>query len=88
MLTLIAVAVIAFLLGVSVGRGSAASTTRTVEFREMPKFDELPAEIRAAIAGGRRVEAIRLVRKHTGVDLRAAKLAVDGYAQSLPPVAG
>lgn len=85
MLTLLIVAAIAFLFGVSVGRASSGTRTSTVVWQEMPEFDALPAEVRDAIASGRRVEAIRLLRKHAKVDLRAAKLAVDDYAAGRSP---
>jgi hypothetical protein len=37
-------------------------------------------EIRAAIEGGHKIEAIRLVRERTGLDLKGAKDLVDSQA--------
>jgi ribosomal protein L7/L12 len=42
-------------------------------------------EVRATIAGGHKIEAIRLVRGRYGLDLKGAKDVVDGVsAQALP----
>jgi hypothetical protein len=39
-------------------------------------------EIRAAIAGGRKIEAIKLVRRRSGLDLKAAKDLVEQQTAS------
>lgn len=40
-------------------------------------LDELPPDVIAAVMAGRRVEAIKLLREETGLDLREAKRIVD-----------
>ena len=42
--------------------------------------DPLPPDVIAALQRGERIDAIRLLRKHRGIDLKTAKLAVDEYA--------
>lgn len=37
----------------------------------------MPADVTAAIAAGRKIEAIRLYRQHAGCDLKTAKEAVE-----------
>lgn len=39
--------------------------------------DELEAQIRALLGAGRKIEAIKLYREHTGADLKSAKDAVE-----------
>lgn len=48
---------------------------------------ELPAAARAALAGGRVIEAIKIVRTERGLGLKAAKALVDGHvARSGTPI--
>ena len=42
----------------------------------------LPPEVAALVKQGHQLEAIKLLRKQSGLDLKAAKEAVDRYAQS------
>ena len=44
----------------------------------------LPAAAVAALHEGRKIDAIRIVRQERGVDLKAAKDAVDAYIDSQP----
>lgn len=49
---------------------------------------ELPAEVRAALDGGHKIEAIRLLRAATGIGLKEAKDRVDAAgaeAGAVPP---
>ena len=45
--------------------------------RNLPDNAEIPPEVLAAISSGNKVEAIRLVREHTGLGLGQAKRIVD-----------
>jgi hypothetical protein len=38
---------------------------------------DLPADVTAALTAGRKIEAIRLYRRHAGCDLKQAKQAVE-----------
>lgn len=40
-------------------------------------LDELPPDVIAAVEAGRTVEAVKLLREHTGLGLRDAKRVVD-----------
>ena len=40
-------------------------------------MNDMPADVTAAIAAGRKIEAIKLYRKHAGCDLKQAKEAVE-----------
>ncbi len=42
-----------------------------------------PPEVTAAIAAGRKIEAIRLYRQHAGCDLKTAKEAVERVEQTV-----
>ncbi len=44
---------------------------------EQPLSDEQWAQIKAALNGGRKIEAIKLYREATGVGLKEAKDAID-----------
>lgn len=44
----------------------------------------LPPAAIEAIRDGRKIEAINIVREHTGLDLTEAKALVDAAAQSFP----
>ena len=44
----------------------------------------LPVAAIAALHEGRKIEAIRIVRRERGVDLKDAKQAVDAYLRSQP----
>ncbi|MBI3621774.1 MAG: ribosomal protein L7/L12 [Nitrospirae bacterium] len=46
--------------------------------------DDLPAEAAAAIEAGRKIEAIKIVRKAKGLDLKDAKDLVDRYVEARP----
>ena len=46
---------------------------------------ELPANVRAALARGDKIEAIKLLRQATGLGLAEAKHALDAHAQGLQP---
>jgi hypothetical protein len=48
----------------------------------------LPAEAIAALARGRKIEAIRIVRKTHGVDLKTAKERVEAHALDHSGAAG
>lgn len=46
----------------------------------------LPEDVRAALAGGRKIDAIRLLRKRTGLNLAQAKAAVEaGFLPDASP---
>lgn len=47
--------------------------------------DELPPEVIRAIEGGRKIEAIKLLRESTGLGLANAKVLVDKAARRLGP---
>jgi hypothetical protein len=47
----------------------------------------LPPEAIAALSGGKKIEAIKIVRQEWGVDLKDAKDAVDAYVKSQPTLA-
>lgn len=47
---------------------------------------ELPKDVVAAIRENRKVEAIQLLREHTGVDLAEAKRLVDMHAAKNPNI--
>ena len=46
-------------------------------------MEELPTDAVLALQRGRMIEAIKIVRARTGVDLKSAKDAVDRYADRL-----
>ena len=46
--------------------------------------DEFPAEVLEAIKANRKIEAIKQLRKATGLDLKDAKEAVDNYMDANP----
>jgi ribosomal protein L7/L12 len=46
----------------------------------------LPPDVVDAMQRGRKIEAIRLLRAHTGMGLKAAKEAVEASAGSFPPL--
>ncbi len=48
---------------------------------------ELPADVHAALAHGRKIEAIKRLRKLKNVDLKTAKQEVDGYLRAHPELA-
>jgi ribosomal protein L7/L12 len=50
-----------------------------------PYVADLEQDARALVQGGRQIEAIRLVRKHTGVGLVEARDYVRALEQSAPP---
>ena len=50
--------------------------------------DDLSDEIIAALLGGRKIEAIKLLRKERGMDLKAAKEAVEAWLKSHTDNAG
>lgn len=45
----------------------------------------LPAEVVAAIAAGKKIEAVRLLRDKTGISLAAAKQAVEAHDLTIAP---
>jgi len=45
---------------------------------------ELPADVHAALARGRKIEAIKRLRELKNVDLKTAKQEVDGYLGAHP----
>jgi ribosomal protein L7/L12 len=47
--------------------------------------DELPEDVRAALARGQKIEAIRLLRDHTGLGMKDARDRVDAHE---PPPTG
>ncbi len=55
--------------------GMPPSSSTPVERPELPP--EALAEVRAALAAGNKIEAIKLYREHTGLGLKEAKDAVD-----------
>ncbi len=48
---------------------------------------ELPEEVVAEIEANRKVTAIKLLRKDTGIGLKEAKELVDAHIEQNPPVA-
>lgn len=55
---------------------------------KLPDTGEIPAEVLVAISAGDRIEAIRLVREHTGLGLGPSKRIVDALEKrqsSTPP---
>lgn len=48
---------------------------------------ELPEDVVAAIEGGRKIEAIKLLREQWNLDLKSAKVAVESYAAGRPGAA-
>ncbi|CAA2106260.1 hypothetical protein [Variovorax paradoxus] len=46
-------------------------------------MEELPPDAVRALQGGRLIEAIKIVRDRTGMDLKSAKEAVDRYAERM-----
>ncbi|MFI6793198.1 hypothetical protein ACIBG4_38315 [Nonomuraea sp. NPDC050383] len=73
-LALLAVAIIVF--------AAARAARRPVE--PAPGPQEVDARIRHLAAAGKQIEAIKVLRTHTGMSLRDAKLAVDGLAHGRP----
>jgi len=51
-----------------------------------PPERSLPAAAISALANGNKIEAIKIVRKEWGTDLKDSKDAVDAYAKSHPEV--
>ena len=49
---------------------------------QLPDPDEIPPEVLAAINSGNKVQAIRLVRRHTGLALGPAKRIVDALEKT------
>lgn len=55
----------------------------------MTKGDtELPPMVVDALTRGRKIEAIKLLRKARGIGLKEAKEALDAYSPNEPPVSG
>jgi hypothetical protein len=56
-----------------------------------PEYSDLPAEVIVAAQAGRKLDAIRILREHTGMGLADAKAVVDGLEKEpgseLPPLA-
>jgi ribosomal protein L7/L12 len=71
----------ALALGFALGRGSGRSAAqREALMRAAPPpkpSPEVLAEVRALLAAGSKIEAIKLLREATGMDLKAAKEAVE-----------
>lgn len=84
-LALVLTAFAAFVLGYAAGKAGSGRSTSTTVWREMPKLGDLPAGAREAIAAGRTIEAIRLIRRHAKVDLKTAKQSLEGYRRELAP---
>ena len=51
---------------------------------EIDADPELPEEVITAIRAKRKIEAIKLLREHWGLDLKEAKQAVDAYERRHP----
>lgn len=51
---------------------------------EMIAEPELPADVRRALEAGRKLDAIRLLRKQRGLGLGQAKSEVEAYARANP----
>jgi hypothetical protein len=53
-----------------------------------PEYPDLPTEVILAVQSGRKLDAIRILREHTGMGLTDAKLLVDRlseeYGSELP----
>ncbi len=47
----------------------------------------LPADVHAALAQGRKIEAIKRLRELRNTDLKTAKQEVDGYLEAHPELA-
>jgi len=74
----------AFVIGVGVGRflsGRAPTAARPPV--ALPA--EVPPAVVAALAAGKKVEAIRAYREATGADLRTAKEICDALERAPPP---
>lgn len=81
----IAVAAAAFLVGRASGSGRADDLTDLFSRppgqarADLPETDaELAAQVRALLADGNKIEAIKLVRETTGAGLKEAKDFVEG----------
>jgi Ribosomal protein L7/L12 C-terminal domain len=48
---------------------------------------ELPPAATAALAGGNKIEAIKIVREEWGLGLKEAKDAVEGFVKTRPDIA-
>src|SRR4051812_47952712 len=68
-------------------RGRGATPTIATGRRELPGDPGLWREIEAELRASRKIQAIKLLREHTGLGLREAKDAVDEFAQTGRPPA-
>lgn len=65
----------ALVIGFCIGRRTAAATTPPAPVPP-PPADKLQ-EIRQVLAGGKKIQAIKMYREHTGAGLKEAKDAVE-----------
>jgi ribosomal protein L7/L12 len=68
------------LLGLLSRRGERGEATFRTAGRSAPK---LPVDIDGLLRAGRKIEAIKLYRTQHGVDLKAAKDAIDARSREL-----
>ncbi len=61
-------------------RDAAAAERQAPSPRRGPPHT-LPPHVVHALQTGTKIDAIRLLRRHAGIDLKAAKAAVDAYQQ-------
>jgi hypothetical protein len=54
----------------------------------MNNESEFPEDVLTAIRANRKIEAIKLVRKHQNIGLKEAKHLVDAYIEKHPPSVG
>lgn len=57
----------------------------SISVREAGSGLQLPADVLAALREGNKIEAIRLLREHTGLGLKEAKDAVDAWGGASAP---
>ncbi len=84
-LVLTAVAVVAFILGRGSGGGASPEERAERQMREQQEAEQLFAnlapevqqKVDERIQAGKKIEAIKLLREHSGAGLKASKQAVD-----------
>ena len=51
-----------------------------------PNDQELPEDVRQALNSGRKIDAIRLYRQHTGIGLKESRQVVEAYVKATSQV--
>lgn len=74
----VAILAFAFWFWVSADKPSQADTNAEIDFARESMDADLYRELSTLVSQGRKIEAIKRLREHSGVGLYAAKKVVDG----------